>query len=173
MRLNSDAKRFWSVCQDRTTPDPLGRTEAVQFFLVVQTQSSGVIHQLQIISAFLWDLVGGTERSRPPLNQTSFFGQPFANGSPAHQRDDSCSALVNSVICLHLFIYPAWHYCTADFSELAREYVKYENAGFFIVLTIFQYRTEASVVQCQLSRFVEKEKCFRSIRLLAGPMIGS
>lgn len=52
----------------------------------------------------------------PPLNLTSL----FANGSPAHRRDDSCSALVNSVICLHLFIDPAWHYCTADLSERTR-----------------------------------------------------
>lgn len=127
-----------------------------------QTQSSSVIHQLQIISAFIWDLIGGTERSLPSLLHVMPQPHPFwshtANGSPAHWRDDSAPVLVRACEFGHLFtllfIYPALHYCTVD--ELAREYLKYENTGYFpllvlfFVLTIFQYQTEASVVQCQL-----------------------
>lgn len=80
-----------------------------------QTQSSSVTHQLQIISAFVWDLVGGTERSLPSLYhvmpQTHLFfvrhvnRQPFANGSPAHWRDDSAPVLVCACEFGHLFTF--------------------------------------------------------------------
>lgn len=78
-----------------------------------QTQSSNVIHQLQIISAFVWDLIGGTERSLPSLYhvmpQTHLFLVTTLTGNllPDHQPIGVTTAPVLVCACEfgHLFTF--------------------------------------------------------------------
>ncbi len=67
------------------------------------------------------------------------------------------SAPVNSVICLHDYLFI--RRCTIALLMSSQGNILSMKTGyfplvFFVVLTIFQYQTEASVVQCQLKLYI-------------------
>lgn len=173
-------------------PDLLGlvrRTEASVLppatkWRTVRHKHSDKFTTLQIISAFMGPHWWNRKISLPHASHTLYL-VPERITSPFDKVTLLLFLWIGSFVYIYLFIYPALRYCTVDFDELAREYAKVREHRRRLLrfsLWYFDHLSVSdgsfSVVRCQLNSrtviFVGGEKkCFRSIRLLAGPMIGN